>query len=146
MKKILFTSAFILTLGAGFLFNARDVGSPLATAPITIEVAEVVTPPVVTPSVAATPAAPITNTVVIEEVAAAYSDQTAMAYLAEICSTAGVNMCFDKMSIAYYSRAFLYTEANYIIVSDRLLTFLIANPDIFLFKLMEETSRIIASL
>ena len=144
MKKILFTSAFILTLGAGFLFNARDVGSPLATAPITIEVAEVVTQPVVEPT--APPAAAVTNTVVVEEVAPAYSDKMAMTYLAEICSTAGVNMCYDKMSIAYYSRAFLYTEANYRIVSDRLLTFLIANPDIFLFKLMEETSRIIASL
>ena len=144
MKKILFTSAFILTLGAGFLLNARDVGSPLATAPITIEVAEVVTQPVVEPT--APPAAAVTNTVVVEEVAPAYSDKMAMTYLAEICSTAGVNMCYDKMSIAYYSRAFLYTEANYRIVSDRLLAFLIANPDIFLFKLMEETSRIIASL
>jgi len=144
MKKIVYLSAFMLTLGAGFLLNARDVGSPLATAPITIEVAEVVTPPVV--EAPASPVAPITNSVIIEEVAPAYSDGTAMAYLAEICSTAGVNLCYDKMSIAYYSRAFLYTEDNYRIVSDRVLAFLIANPDIFLFKLMEETSRIIASL
>ena len=146
MKKIIYISAFILTVGTGFLFSAREVSSPLATAPPTIQVANVITEPVVEPVVSVQEVAIAPVVTVVNEVAPVFTDQTVMFYLTEICSNTQIAICYEKMSIAYYSRAFLYTEANYIIVSDRVLTFLLANQNTTLFKLMDETSRVIATL